>query len=423
MLRFAPSPTGDMHIGDLRIALFNYIVARQRNEDFIVRIEDTIKEQNVEGKDQEILDLLALFGIEYTQVIYQSQNVRFHAAMALQLLHEKKAFSCFCSSAWIDNKKQEALDANKDYSYDDACRNLPAELVIDNTNPFTVRIMRPDEDIIIQDKVQGEMRFTPDAVDSFIIMNQDKTPTYNFASGVDDMLNDISCIIRDDKYKNNTPKQKHICNSLAYDKTVEYAHLPTLLAAENLSVKSFLEDGYLPEAILNYLVSTCSDTPKEIFTMSEMIEFFALEKISKDPIEFNIKTLQYINKEHLKNLDPKELSRYVGFADEEIGNLASLYLEEVSTTKELKAKIAPIFAQRIIPKELSEQVEKVTECIKQAPYFDEFSDFQNYIMKNTDIEEKNLSQVLYLLLSNAEDGPELSKIYKYLKNYLGEIIK
>jgi glutamyl-tRNA synthetase len=423
MLRFAPSPTGDMHIGDLRVALFNYIIARQRNEDFIVRIEDTIKEQNIEGKDQEILDLLALFGIEYTQVIYQSQNVRFHAAMALQLLHEKKAFSCFCSSAWIDNKKQEALNINKDYSYDDACRNLPAELVIDNTNPFTVRIIRPDEDIVIQDKIQGEMSFTPDAVDSFIIMNQDKTPTYNFASGVDDMLSDISLIIRDDKYRTNTPKQEHVRRSLAYDKTIEYAHVQTLSKADSVNVKSLLEEGYLPEAILNYLVSIGNDTPKEIFTMSEEIEFFTLEKISKDPIEFNVKTLQYINKEHLKNLDPKELSRYVGFADEEIGNLAYLYLEEVSTTKELKAKIAPIFAQRIIPKELSEQVRTVAECIKQAPYFDEFSALQNYITEKTDLEEKSLSQALRLLLTNAQNGPELSKIYKYLKNYLGEIVK
>ncbi len=423
MLRFAPSPTGDMHIGDLRIALFNYIVARQRNEDFIVRIEDTDKEQNIEGKDQEILDLLSLFGIEYTQVIYQSQNVRFHAAMALQLLHEKKAFSCFCSSAWIDNKKQEALNANKDYSYDDACRNLPAELVIDNTNPFTVRIIRPDKDIIIQDKIQGKMSFTPDAVDSFIIMNQDKTPTYNFASGVDDMLSDISLIIRDDKHRNNTPRQEHVRRSLAYDKTIEYAHIPTLSDADSLSVKSLLEEGYLPEAILNYLVSIGNDTPKEIFTMNEAMEFFTLEKISKDLIEFNIETLQYINKEHLKKLDPKELSRYVGFADEEIGNLAYLYLEEVSTTKELKSKIAPIFTERVIPKELNAEVKIVVECIKQAPYFDEFSAFQNYIVENTNLEEKSLSQVLRLLLSNAEDGPDLNKIYKYLKNYLGEIVK
>ena len=97
MLRFAPSPTGDMHIGNLRVAVFNYIVSQQKKEDLIVRIEDTDKERNIEGKDQEILDLLALFNIEYSQVIYQSENVRFHSAMALQLLHEKKAFSCFCS--------------------------------------------------------------------------------------------------------------------------------------------------------------------------------------------------------------------------------------------------------------------------------------------------------------------------------------
>ena len=109
MLRFAPSPTGDMHIGHLRVAIFNYITAKQRNEDFIVRIEDIDKETNIEGKDQEILDILALFKIEYSQLIYQSQNVRFHSAMALQLMHEKKAFSCFCSDDWLEKKRKEAL--------------------------------------------------------------------------------------------------------------------------------------------------------------------------------------------------------------------------------------------------------------------------------------------------------------------------
>ena len=423
MLRFAPSPTGDMHIGDLRIAILNYIVAHQCGEDFIVRIEDTDKECNIEGKDQEILDILALFKIEYSQVIYQSQNIRFHAAMALQLLHEKKAFTCFCSDGWLDNKRHEAKEANKAYHYDDACRNLPAELVIDNTNPFTIRITRPDEAIVIHDKIKGDLPFDPDTVDSFIIMNQDKTPTYNFSCGVDDMLSDISLVIRDEKHINNTPKQEHIRRSLAYNKTIEFAHLPHISNDNEFSVKSLLEDGYLPEAILNYLVLIGNEMPKEIFTMKEAIELFDLSKVSKDPTLFDINRLKDINKKHLKNLDLKELSRYVGFADEEIGSLASLYLDEVSTTKDLKLKIAPIFSEHVIPKELKEQVQIVSECIKNAPYFEEYNDFKDYIIKETQITEENLSKPLYLVLVNTESGPALSEIYKYLKNYLGEIVK
>lgn len=432
MLRFAPSPTGDMHIGNLRVAIFNYIVSQQRKEDFLVRMEDTDKEKNIEGKDQEILDLLALFNIKYSQVIYQSQNVRFHSAMALQLMHEKKAFSCFCSPNWLEKKREEALAAKKTYSYDDACRNLPAELVIDNTNPFTIRIARPDSTITIKDQIKGDVSFEPDAVDSFIIMTQDKTPTYNFACAIDDMLSDISVVIRGEDHMSNTPKQDHVREALKYDKKVQYAHLPIILddSDEKMSkldkassVKWLLEEGFLPEAILNYLISIGNDTPQEIFTMSEAIEWFDLSKISKSPARFDMDTLRRINKEHLKNLDAKELSRYVGFADAEIGKVARIYLEEASTTKELKSKIAPIFSQRKVPKEFTEQTATMAAVIKNAPYFEEYDDFKNYIMKESGLEGENFLIPLHILLTNAQDGPDIAEIYKYLKNYIGEIVK
>ena len=424
MLRFAPSPTGDMHIGDLRLAIFNYIASRQREEDFIVRIEDVDIDQNTEGKDQEILDILSLFGIVYSQIIHQSQNVRFHSAMALQLMHERKAFSCFCSPQWIENKKEEAIAAKQVYKYDDACRNLPAELVIDNTNPFTIRITRPNKAIYLQDKIKGEISFKCDDVDSFIVLKQDKTPTANFASAVDDMLNDISLVIREEKHLNNTPKQEHIRNSLAYDKKIEYAHIPTILNADSFSIKQLLEDGFLPISILNYLVSIANSTPKEIFTLDEAIKFFDLQTISNDPVTFSTDRLKEINKAHLQKLDAKELSRYVGFADEEIGKLAYLYLEdEVFTTKELKTKIAPIFAKRNIPEKFSQTTMIIKDCIMQAPYFENYEDFISHIKTTTGLGENDILVPLRLLLTNAENGPKLSNIYMYLKNYLGEIIK
>lgn len=432
MLRFAPSPTGDMHIGNLRVAIFNYIVATQRKEELIVRIEDTDKERNIEGKDEEILGILALFGINYSQVIYQSQNVRFHSAMALQLLHEKKAFSCFCSPEWLESKREEAKEKKEAYRYDDACRNLPAELVIDNTNPFTVRIARPDETIVIKDHIKGEVAFEPDAVDSFIIMRQDKTPTYNFACAVDDMLADISIVIRGEDHMSNTPKQEHIRTALGYEKKIEYAHLPIILGEggkkmskrdDASSVKWLLEEGYLPEAIANYLILIGNKPPKEIFTIKEAIEWFSLESISKSPARFDMDMLKHINKEHLKLLDAKELSRYVGFADAEIGELARIYLEEAGTTKELKEKIAPIFAPREINEEFGEQAEIMKKVIIEAPYFEEYEDFKNHIMKESGLKGKNFFKPLRILLTNAEHGPDVAEVYKYLKNYLGEIVK
>ena len=422
MLRFAASPTGDMHIGNLRVALINYIVSKQKNEDLIVRVEDTDKERNIEGKDQEILDILALFGVEYSQVIYQSQNVRFHSAMALQLVHEKRAFSCFCSPEWLENKRNEAEEAKVAYHYDDACRNLPAELVIDNTNPFTIRISRPDEKVVIKDFIKGDVSFKPDAVDSFVIMHQDKTPTYDFASAVDDMLSDISIVIHDEEDENNTSKQEHIRNSLSYAKKVEYAHIP-VLSNDAPSVKLLLEEGYLPEAIANYLILLGNETPQEIFNMKDVIDWFSLDNISKSPTHFDIEMLKHINKEHLKAMDAKELSRYVGFADAEIGELARIYLEEADTTKELKSKIAPIFAPRDIPEDFKEQAALMAKTIKSAPYFDEYDDFKNHVIKESGLQGETFVKTLRLLLTNAENGPDVAKIYKYIKNYIGEIVK
>ncbi len=432
MLRFAPSPTGDMHIGNLRVALFNYIVSKQRNEDLIVRIEDTDKERNIEGKDKEILDLLALFGIEYTQVIYQSENVRYHSAMALQLVHEKKAFSCFCSPEWLEKKHEEAKENKIAYRYDDACRNLPHELVIDNMSPFTIRLSRPDEAIVIKDYIKGSISFEPKDMDSFIILRQDKTPTYNFACAVDDMLSDISLVIRDEDHMSNTPKQDHIRASLGYEKKIEYAHLPIILndsgkkmskSDDASSVKWLLEEGYLPSAIANYLILIGNKLPKEIFDMSEAIEWFDLEKISKSPARFDINMLKHINSEHLKALDAKELSRYVGFADAEIGELTRIYLEEAGTTKELKSKIAPIFAKKEISEEFIESANIMVDVIKNAPYFEEYDDFKKYIMKESGLKGENFFKPLRLLLTGAEHGPDIAGIYKYLKNYIGEIVK
>lgn len=432
MLRFAPSPTGDMHISDLRVALLNYIVSQQKKEDFIVRIEDTDKEKNIEGKDQEILALLDLFNIKYSQIIYQSESARFHSAMALQLMHEKKAFSCFCSSEWLAKKYEEANAAKKVYNYDDACRNLPAELVIDNTSPFTIRVARPESTLTIQDKIQGEIHFEPNSVDSFIILNQEKTPRYNFACAVDDMLSDISIIIRSQEHLDNTPKQEHIRASLSYEKKIQYAHLPIILNAKNekmsieddgASVKWLLEQGYLPEAILNYLISMGNKATSKSFTIEEAVEWFDLSMISSTPVRFDINALKQINQNYLKSLDAKELSRYVGFADIEIGELARIYLGECSTTVELKAKISSIFTKQDIGDEFTEQIVLLKKIIKSAPYFEEYSDFESYIMDKSGLKDENFSKPLRIILTNASQGPDIAMIYKYLKNYIGEIVK
>ena len=398
----------------------------------MIRIEDTDKERNIEGKDKEILDILGIFGIEYKELMYQSNNLRFHSMMALQLLHDKKAFNCFCRPEDLEQKREEAKEAKKAYRYDGACENLPAELTIDNMNPFVVRLKKPENAITVNDLIKGEITFSPDDIDSFIIMRQDKTPTYNFACAVDDMLADISLVIRGEDHVSNTPKQIAIRDALGYDKKIEYAHLPIILNDEGKkmskrdnasSVKWMFEEGYLPSAIANYLILIGNKPPKEIFTLEEAKEWFDINAISKAPARFDLDKLKFINKEHLRMLDAKELSRYVGFADDDIGEVAKIFLDEVSTLKELRAKIEPIFAKKEIAEEFSEATAKMQAIIKDAPHFEEFEAFKSYIMENSGLKGKNFFKPLRLLLTGTEHGPELSDIYPYLKNYIKEIIK
>ncbi|KFN39175.1 MAG: glutamylglutaminyl-tRNA ligase [Sulfuricurvum sp. MLSB] len=432
MLRFAPSPTGDMHIDNLRVALFNYICAVQREEPLLIRIEDTDKERNIPGKEKEIFEILALFGIEYQEQQLQSDNLRFHRAMALQLLQDKRAFNCFCTPEILEAKREAAKESKIAYRYDGACENLPAEEVIDNPNPFTIRLKKPTHPITVSDIIKGESTFSPDDIDSFILMHADKFPTYNFACAVDDMLADISLIIRSENHLSNTPKQIAIHEALGYTKKIEYAHLPIILGEEGkkmserddaTSVKWLLEEGYLPEAIANYLILMGNTTPTEIFTLKEAIKWFDLHALSNAPTRFDIDKLKFINREHLKGLDPKELSRYVGFADEDIGNLAKVFLKEAGTLKELRTKIGAVFAPKNVPDEFKEEYVLLRDMTLQAPHFDDYEAYKNYLMEHSGLKGKHFFEPLRILLSGAEHGPELADLYQYLKNYLKEVAK
>lgn len=432
MLRFAPSPTGDMHIGNLRVALFNYMLSVQRNEDLIIRIEDTDKERNIEGKDQEIIGLLDLFGIQYKDVIYQSSNLKYHRAMGVQLLHEKIAFNCFCTPATLESKREQSENDGKPYRYDDTCLSLTPEQTLDNEMPFTVRLRKPSVEVTFTDAIKGEMTFTPADIDSFVILNADKSPTYNFACAIDDMISDISMVIRDEDHISNTPKQIAVRAALNYTKEIEYAHLPSILNASGKkisnhddasSVKWLLEEGFLPAAIINYLILIGNEPPQEIFQLADALQWFDLSKISKAPENFDIDKLRFINTKHLAMLDDVELSRYVGFADRDIGKLAKLYLKEVSTTKELRAKIDAIFAHKVIPQDFAEAASTIKSVILGAPFFEEFDDFKSYIMKESGLTGNFFLQPLRLLLCGAEDGPEVADIYPFLKNYMSEIVK
>jgi len=422
LLRFAPSPTADMHIGNLRVAIFNYIVSKQLNEGLVVRIDDTDKEKNVEGKDKEFLDILNLFSIDHERVIHQSDSLKYHQKMAMQLMAQKKAFVCFCSDEKLEEIKQKAQEEGKEFSYDGFCETLSDELVLNTNAPFTVRIKKPDENTTFCDTLKGELTYNPDEVDSFVILGHDKLPKYNYACAVDDMILDISTVIRDEDNISNTPKQIHIRKTLGYDKEINYIHVPTIQNSQ-VSVKELIDEGFLPSAIANYLVLLGNETPKEIFTLEEAIEWFDIKNISKDNVEFDIDKLKAINKQHLENIDEMRLSKILGFADADIGKLAKLFLNEANTIKEIKNEIDSIFAPKSTCEGFEEEFVQVKLCVQDAPYFDKYEDFESYIAEKTFLKGDSLVKPLAYVLTGRDNIEDISNLYPLIKNYLGEIVK
>ena len=431
MLRFAPSPTGDMHIGNLRVAIFNYIVAQQKKERFIVRIEDTDIERNIEGKDKEILKILEQFDITYDEVVYQSKNISFHQNFAYKLLDEHKAFACFCTQEELETERQKAKEEKRAYRYSGKCENITLQEASKRGEPFVVRIKKPSHSIHFTDIIKGKMEFAPNEVDSFVILRADGRPTYNFACAVDDMLHDISLVIRGEDHLSNTPKQIHIRHQLGYTKEIQYAHLPIILNEEGKkmskrdkasSVQWLLDEGFLPEAIANYLILLGNKTPCEVFTMHEAIEWFDLKNISKSPAKFDIEKLRFLNRAHLEKLSPKELAKRMGI-EEDLGNLAKIYLEEASTLKELKSKINSIFSRQRDWEDFETEGAILRDIIKQMELPQSFEEFKKELMQKSGLKGKRFFKPLRILLTGASHGPEISLLYEALKDRLKEVIQ
>jgi len=435
MLRFAPSPTGDMHIGNLRVAILNYLVAQQRNDQFLVRIEDTDVKRNIEGKDTEIMMILEKFAIIHNSVFHQSEHLNLHQTLALRLLKNEKAFVCKCTDEELEAEREEAKANKVAYRYSGRCQHLTKD---DHTalqksgKPFVVRLKKPENDITTHDVLKGDITTAPNEVDAFVILRTDGTPTYNFACACDDMLSNISFIIRGEDHLSNTPKQIHIKNILGYENTTQYAHLPIILNDdgkkmskrnnEASSVKWLFEEGFLPDAILNYLLLLGnSKAPREIFTLPEAIEWFDLNSISTSPAKFDIDKLRFINRAHLKMMDNKALSKLFKFADADIGKLAKLYLEEASTIKELESKIRPIFKPKDFSGKWGEEMKIISKIIWDAPAFDEFEDFKKHVMQQSGLKGESFFKPLRYLLIGAGSGPEVSDIYPLIKSYILEV--
>lgn len=434
MYRFAPSPTGDMHIGNLRAAIFNYICSLQDKSGFILRIEDTDTARNIEGKDQEIIEILKRFGIKWQSLYYQSKNLKFHQQFAAKLLAEKKAFCCFCSEEELEAKKQAAKDAGEAYRYDGQCEHLSAQEVLNCEKPFTIRLKKPDHALEFTDAIKGRIVFEPQNIDSFVIMRADKTPTYNFACACDDMMQGVSFVIRGEDHVSNTPKQNWIRQSLGYDGEIKYAHLPIILNSEgkkmskredSSSVKWLLQSGYLPEAIANYLILLGNKTPREVFSMDEAVEFFDIAKISKSPAKFDEDKLAFINREHIKRASEQRLAELFEL-EPKFAPLIKFYTQEASLIPQIKEKIAAIYGAKDISQEWAAQAQALREAILNLLSSNgasaEFNDFKAALSQATSLKGKSLFMPLRFLLTGVPHGPELSELYPLIRADLKEIL-
>ena len=427
MYRFAPSPTGDMHIGNLRVAIFNYIASLQDKTGFILRIEDTDKERNIEGKDKEIMEILKKFGIKWDTLYYQSQNLKFHQEFGAKLLIDKKAFLCFCDDETLEKKREEDLNNGVAYRYDGSCENLSDEEILNNPRPAALRLKAPKTTQKFTDKIKGEIIFEPENIDSFVLLRADKTPTYNFACAIDDMLEGVTMIIRGEDHVSNTPKQNLIREALGYTQEISYAHLPIILnmngrkmsKRDNSSSVSYLLDkGYMPEAIANYLILIGNKTPCEIFTIQEAASWFDISNISRSPAKFSEEKLAQINREHIKLASDDRLVE-LGFSSPD---LARFYTQESSLIPEIIAKIDAINSAKIIPPQWQKEADEIRKVILNIQIPHSFDELKIVISDETNLKGKSLFMPLRLLLTGAEHGPELKDLYPLIRSDIKEIV-
>jgi len=319
--RFAPSPTGYLHIGGVRTALFSWLYARKHGGRFILRIEDTDQERSSEESVNAILEGMTWLGLEYDAgPFYQTHRFDRYREVAAQLLAQDKAYHCYCTKEELEQMRTNQMARKEKPRYDGRCRNenKPREGIAP-----VIRFRNPVEGItIVEDLIRGSVVFQNSELDDLIIVRSDNTPTYNFTVVVDDWDMKVTHVIRGDDHLNNTPRQINILKAL--DASIPaYAHLPMILGADGsrlskrhgaVSVMSYREEGYLPEALLNYLVRLgWSHGDQEIFTLDEMIQLFEITDVNHSASIFNPEKLLWLNQQYLKSSDPIRVAHYLSY--------------------------------------------------------------------------------------------------------------
>tara|TARA_A100001011_G_scaffold94682_1_gene99538 strand:- start:2450 stop:3877 length:1428 start_codon:yes stop_codon:yes gene_type:complete len=415
IVRFAPSPTGELHLGGARTALFNYLYAKKNNGKFFLRIEDTDPERSKDEFIDQICDSLNWIGLDWDEpIIYQSQNKSQHSQIVSHLLKTKKAYRCFCTKTELQKERDEAKKAKIPYKYSGKYRNLSDNEVkqkLNNAEPFSIRIKIPDGETSFTDMVYGEIKVNNKDLDDFIIQRSDGSPTFNLSCVVDDLFMGINTVIRGEDHLSNTPKQIIIYNLLS-KKPPKFVHLPMILASKGqrlskrhgaTGVEEYKNMGYFPESLLNYLflLGWSSSNEKEIFNLNEMIHEFNFDGIVKKGAIFDIKKLEWVSGQHLSAKSPKDFLELIYEINSNWG---------LSQSEEYLFKVIDILKSR---------VRTINDIISYSDYF--FNDpkkFDSDVMKRSwpDSQTNRYIEKYYNVLKDVDDW-SFSNLENQLKTF------
>ncbi len=359
--RFAPSPTGFLHVGGARTALFCWLQARANQGSFILRIEDTDLERSTPESVQAILDGMQWLGLDYDEgPFYQTHSFDRYAEVVRQLLAEDKAYHCYCSKERLEILRERQMKEGIKPRYDGKCRHL--ESVPEGIEPV-VRFRNPQSgDVVFDDLVRGRISISNDELDDLVIARPDGSPTYNFTVVVDDMEMQITLVIRGDDHINNTPRQINIYRALGAEPP-DFAHVPMILGDDGarlskrhgaVGVMQYRDDGYLPQALLNYLVRLgWSHGDQEVFSVDEMIALFDIKDVNRKASAFSTDKLDWLNQHYMKSLPPGEVAGFLAWHFEDQGintqngpsleDVVSVQAERVKTLKQMASQSRVFF--------------------------------------------------------------------------------
>ena len=336
--RFAPSPTGSLHIGGVRTALFNWLLAKKNKGKFYLRIEDTDKERSKEEFKKQIIESLSWIGLKHDgKEFIQSKNINKHKEVADELVKKGFAYKCYCSEEEIKEQKEKCKKQGIPYVYSRKWRDAKGLQVPKDLKPVIRFKSKISGNSIIKDLVQGEINISNAIIEDFVILRQDGSPTYQLSATVDDHTMKISHVIRGDDHKINTFKQKQIYEAMKWD-VPEFAHIPLIHSEKgsklskrdkSATIDDYVKIGVLPDALRNYLLRLgWSYKDKEIFTLDESIKLFDLKGVGKSPSKLDISRILSINEHYIKNIDEKILFEF-------LKNYAKNYKKSINSSKEV----------------------------------------------------------------------------------------